>query len=118
MGQMIYNLKYGRDREQRALNMYRNIPPIGEKLPRIRKYNNHVFNNRCVYVTDIIDNQVFCKSQKWFKKNQLYTINIINNRTVSCTCQDMYQRAVKCKHMRCVELNYKVLRHHNYNLRF
>lgn len=114
---MIYKLKYGTDREQRALNMYRNIPPLGEKLPRIRKYKNHVFNNRCVYVTDIIDNQVFCKSQKWFKKNQLYTINIVNNRTVSCTCQDIYQNAVKCKHMLCVELNYKVLRHHKYNLR-
>ena len=114
---MIYKLKYGRDREQRALNMYNNIPPVGEKLPRIRNYKGHVFNNRCVYVSEIIDNQVCCKSQKWFQTNKIYTVNIKNNRTVSCTCQDRYN-AVKCKHRLCVELNYQELRPHRYNLRY
>jgi hypothetical protein len=115
---MKYDLKYGRDREQRALNMYNNIPPLGEKLPRIRNYKGHVFNNRCVYVTDRINDQVFCKSQHWFKTNKIYTINIKNNRTVSCTCQDTYKVAVKCKHRLCVELNYQELKPHTYNLRY
>ena len=102
----MYNTKYGRNRLERAWKMANNIAPAGERLPRVRNYKVHIFNNRCVYLTDIDENKVFCKSQKWFKRNKVYTIRIRNNRTISCTCKDIE----KCKHRLCVEMNYHELR--------
>lgn len=103
---MRYNVKYGPTRMARALRMYNNVPPVGERLPRIRNCMGHEFNNRCVYVTDVQAGKVYCKSQKWFKTQNIYTIEIENNKTVSCDCKDVQ----KCKHMLCVEMNYQELR--------
>jgi len=103
---MRYDVKYGKTRMARALKMYHNEPPAGERLPLIRNYDGHQFNNRCVYVTDVQNNQVFCKSQKWFQSHEIYCVHIQNNKTVSCTCKDVQI----CKHMLCVEMNYQELR--------
>lgn len=124
MCKMTYNTKYGATRRQRAIRMSKNIPPVGERLPRIRRVtqdgSEHVFDGRCCYLSKLEgaprNRVIWCKSQKWFQTHILYRLSVkprlrsgrvdrLNSITATdCTCKDYAQRGNICKHMMCVEL--------------
>jgi hypothetical protein len=106
---MHYHCKYGKTRLDRAIRMASNNGPVGERQPRYEMYEYHDFTNknRCSYLSEIVDNMVYCRSQKWRQVRKIYTIHVQPRGELftftNCSCLDKEPR---CKHILCCDIVY------------
>ena len=103
---MHYRNKYGKTRLDRAFRMASNTGPVGERQPRYEIYKDHNFaKNQCAYLSTIIDDLVYCRSQKWRQKRKIYKIHVQPRGNLftftNCSCLDKEPR---CKHILCCDI--------------